>query len=48
MYLSMHHIAGFHAYAVDWDGDGHRDIWGSAADSLASIANYLRENGWRR
>ncbi len=33
-------------YAVDFDGDGRRDIWGSAADTLASIAHYLREHGW--
>jgi len=34
--------------AVDEDGDGRRDIWGSTADSLASIANYLRSYGWER
>lgn len=33
-------------YAVDFDGDGHRDIWGSVPDTLASIANYLRNEGW--
>jgi membrane-bound lytic murein transglycosylase B len=32
--------------AVDWDGDGHRDIWGSVPDVLASIANYLAKTGW--
>jgi lytic murein transglycosylase len=37
----------FLRYAVDGDGDGRRDIWRSAPDSLASIANYLREHGWR-
>jgi lytic murein transglycosylase len=37
----------FLRYAVDADGDGRRDIWRSAPDSLASIANYLREHGWR-
>ena len=35
-------------YAVDGDGDGRADIWGSAADSLASIAAYLRANGWQQ
>ena len=35
------------AYAVDFDGDGRRDIWTSHADTFASIANYLRANGWR-
>jgi lytic murein transglycosylase len=35
------------AYARDGDGDGEVDIWGSEPDTLASIANYLRENGWQ-
>jgi membrane-bound lytic murein transglycosylase B len=34
------------AHAVDFDGDGRRDIWQSTPDSLASIANYLKGNGW--
>jgi membrane-bound lytic murein transglycosylase B len=33
-------------YAVDFDGDRRRDIWTSAPDVLASIANYLKERGW--
>jgi membrane-bound lytic murein transglycosylase B len=33
-------------YAVDFDGDGRRDIWRSTPDALASIANYLRSFGW--
>jgi len=33
-------------YAVDFDGDGRRDIWGSPADIFASIANYLKQHGW--
>lgn len=33
-------------YAVDWDKDGHRDIWNSIPDALASIANYLHQSGW--
>lgn len=35
-------------YAVDFDGDGHRDIWNSVPDALASIANYLSKRGWQR
>ncbi|MCB5203212.1 lytic murein transglycosylase [Neorhizobium sp. T786] len=35
-------------YAVDFDGDGHSDIWNSVPDSLASIANYLANEGWQR
>ena len=34
--------------AVDGDGDGKRDIWNSAADSLASAANLLAKGGWMR
>jgi membrane-bound lytic murein transglycosylase B len=33
--------------AVDFDGDGRRDIWTSKADVLGSIANYLNRSGWR-
>lgn len=33
--------------AVDGDGDGDRDIWHSAPDTLASIANYFHDAGWR-
>jgi membrane-bound lytic murein transglycosylase B len=33
--------------AVDADGDGRSDIWRSAPDALASIANYLSNAGWR-
>lgn len=33
--------------AVDHDGDGFRNIWSSRADTLASIANYFRDAGWR-
>jgi len=37
----------FLAYAVDADGDGRRDIWGSLADVMASTANFLARSGWR-
>src|SRR5215212_6245106 len=37
----------FLRFAVDGDGDGRRDIWRSTPDTLASIANYIREHGWR-
>ncbi|WP_459464396.1 lytic murein transglycosylase [Rhizobium sp. No.120] len=35
-------------YAVDFDGDGHRNIWTSVPDTLASIANYMVQKGWQR
>ena len=34
-------------FAVDYDGDGHRDIWHSLPDIFASAANYLSQEGWR-
>ena len=34
-------------YAVDFDGDGRRDIWDNRSDALASIANYLQNFGWQ-
>ncbi|MBV8618725.1 MAG: lytic murein transglycosylase [Curvibacter sp.] len=37
----------FLAYAVDADGDGRRDIWGSMADVMASTANFLAHSGWQ-
>lgn len=36
----------FNAYAVDHNGDGRRDIWGTKLDVFASTANYLKKNGW--
>lgn len=35
------------SYAVDWTGDGVKDIWGSKYDALASTANYLSKAGWK-
>lgn len=37
----------YRAYAVDFDGDGVADIWQNPVDAIGSVANYLRENGWR-
>lgn len=37
----------FHAFAVDEDGDGRRDIWTTRKDVFASTANYLNKSGWR-
>jgi membrane-bound lytic murein transglycosylase B len=36
----------FRAYAVDFDGDGLRDIWSSEKDAIGSIANYFERHGW--
>jgi len=35
-------------WAVDYDGDGHIDLRGSAADAIGSVANYLAAFGWQR
>ncbi|EAQ31496.1 lytic murein transglycosylase [Idiomarina baltica] len=37
----------FMSYAVDYDGDGKKDIWNSYGDVFASAANYLSSVGWR-
>lgn len=37
----------YRAYAVDFDGDGHRDIWQSETDAIGSVANYFNVHGWR-
>ena len=37
----------FLSFAVDADGDGRRDIWGSMADVTASTANFLARSGWQ-
>ena len=38
----------YRAYALDYDGDGYADLFHSVPDAVASIANYLREHGWKR
>ncbi|KQV44365.1 MULTISPECIES: lytic murein transglycosylase [unclassified Rhizobium] len=38
----------FLQFAVDFDGDGRRDIWSSVPDVLGSIAHYLSKKGWQR
>jgi len=36
----------FNQHAVDFDGDGRRDLWTSTPDALASAAHYLQASGW--
>ena len=38
----------FLTYAVDFDGDGKKDLWKSEADALASAANYLKASGYQK
>jgi membrane-bound lytic murein transglycosylase B len=36
----------FLRFAVDWNGDGKRDLWDNLGDIFASVANYLAKSGW--
>jgi membrane-bound lytic murein transglycosylase B len=35
-------------FAIDFDGDGHIDLWGSEEDAIGSVANYLARHDWLR
>jgi membrane-bound lytic murein transglycosylase B len=37
----------FRSYAVDFDGDGRRDLWENRADIIGSVANYFSRHHWR-
>jgi membrane-bound lytic murein transglycosylase B len=36
----------YRRYAVDFDGDGRRDLFASPVDAIGSVANFLRQHGW--
>ena len=38
----------YRAYAIDYDGDGYADLFNSIPDAVGSIANYLKQHGWKR
>lgn len=38
----------YREYAVDFDGDGKRDLWRSTPDVVGSVANYLHRHGWQQ
>ncbi|HEV7800033.1 MAG TPA: lytic murein transglycosylase, partial [Burkholderiales bacterium] len=37
----------YRKYAIDFDGDGRRDLVNSAADAIGSVANYYHTFGWK-
>ena len=37
----------FQSFAVDFDGDGRRDLWRNPRDAIGSVANYFKKHGWR-
>jgi membrane-bound lytic murein transglycosylase B len=38
----------FRAFAIDFDGDGKRNLWDNPADVIGSVANYFAEHDWRQ
>ena len=38
----------YRKYAVDFDSDGMRNLWGDPADAIGSVANYYSSHGWER
>jgi len=47
MGLAQFMPSSYRAYAVDFDGDGRRDLWRNPVDAIGSVANYLAEHRWR-
>jgi membrane-bound lytic murein transglycosylase B len=47
MGLGQFIASSYRHYAVDFSGDGQRDLWGSRADAIGSVANYLGRHRWR-
>jgi len=38
----------FQEYAIDFNGDGKKNIWNNNADAIGSVANYFKRHGWQR
>lgn len=37
----------YRRFGIDFDGDGHRDLWRNATDAIGSVANYFKAWGWQ-
>lgn len=48
MGLAQFMPSSYRRLAIDFDGDGHRNLWTDPEDAIGSIANYLANSGWRR
>lgn len=48
MGLAQFMPSSYRAYAVDFTGDGRRDLWNNPQDAIGSIANYLSVHSWKR
>ena len=38
----------FQSYAIDFDGDGDKNIWSNNSDAIGSVANYFKRHGWKK
>jgi len=38
----------FQSYAIDFDGDGEKNIWTNNSDAIGSVANYFKRHGWKK
>lgn len=48
MGLAQFMPSSYRKLAIDFDGDGHRNLWSDPDDAIGSVANYLAASGWKR